>query len=66
MKDFFKKIYNKVINNFLVSYEPEIDVKELAKKTKKELEILGREIGIELDRRLTKDKLIKQIKRKIK
>lgn len=66
MKDFFKKIYEKIINNFLVSYEPEIDVKELTKKTKKELEILGRKIGIELDRRLTKDKLIKQIKRKIK
>jgi len=30
---------------------------------KKELEKIGRKVGIELDRRLTKDKLIKQIKK---
>ena len=40
-----------------------IDLKGLEKKTKAELEKLGREIGIELDKRLTKDKLIKQIKK---
>ena len=40
-----------------------IDTKDLNKKTKAELEKLGRKIGIELDRRLTKDKLIKQIKK---
>ncbi len=44
----------------------EIDLKNLTKKTKKELEKLGRKIGIELDRRLTKDKLIKQIKKHCK
>ena len=46
--------------------EPEkkqLEVKDLQKKTKKELEKIGRKVGIELDRRLTKDKLIKQIKK---
>ena len=31
--------------------------------TKVDLESLGRQFGIELDRRLTKDKLIKQVKK---
>jgi len=56
----------KKIKNFFFG-EPvkqiEIDLKGLEKKTKAELEKLGREIGIELDKRLTKDKLIKQIKK---
>jgi hypothetical protein len=46
--------------------EPEkkkVDLKDLQKKTKKELEKIGRKVGIELDRRLTKDKLIKQLKK---
>ena len=43
--------------------EKEVDLKNLTKKTKKELEKIGRKVGIELDRRLTKDKLIKQIKK---
>jgi len=34
---------------------------DIVHKTKKELEELGRGLGVELDRRLTKDKLIKQI-----
>ena len=46
--------------------EWEIDVKGLKSKTKKELEKLGRKVGVELDRRLTKSKLIKQIKKHIK
>ena len=44
----------------------EIDIKGLKNKTKKELEKLGRKVGVELDRRLTKSKLIKQIKKHIK
>ena len=44
----------------------EIDIKGLKNKTKKELEKLGRKGGIELDRRLTKSKLINKIKKHIK
>ncbi len=39
-----------------------ISIKDLEKKTKKELESIGRKMGIELDRRLTKQKLINKIK----
>ena len=39
---------------------------ELTKMSKKELEQLGRDHGIELDRRLTKSKLINKIKKHIK
>ena len=46
--------------------EDEIDVKGFEKKTKAELEKLGRKIGIELDKRLTKAKLISQIKKAVK
>ena len=46
--------------------EWEIDLKGLKSKTKKELEKLGRKVGIELDRRLTKSKLINKIKKHIK
>jgi hypothetical protein len=35
--------------------------KALAKMTKKDLEKMGRKHGIELDRRLSKDKLVKQL-----
>ena len=44
----------------------EINLKGLEKKTKAELEKLGRKVGIELDKRLTKAKLIKQIKKATK
>ena len=39
-----------------------ITVKDLKNKTKKELERIGRKLGIELDRRLTKSKLVNIIK----
>ena len=55
-------MFNK-IKEFFFPKKPEIDLKGLEKKTKAELEKLGRKIGIELDKRLTKDKLIKQIKK---
>lgn len=42
------------------------DLKALEKKTKKELEEIGRKLGTELDRRLTKSKLIQQIKDLVK
>ena len=45
--------------------KPKVDKKptkkELSKLTKIQLEELGRQKGIELDRRLTKDKLVKQL-----
>ena len=40
----------------------DIMIKDLEKKTKKQLESIGRKMGIELDRRLTKQKLINKIK----
>ena len=40
----------------------DVMIKDLEKKTKKELESIGRKLGIELDRRLTKQKLINKIK----
>ena len=39
------------------------DLNHLKTQTKAELEKLGRKIGVELDKRLTKDKLIKQIRK---
>ena len=44
----------------------EINLRGLEKKTKADLEKLGRKVGIELDKRLTKAKLIKQIKKATK
>ena len=44
----------------------EVKLVDLEYKTKKELEIIGRKIGIELDRRYTKQKLINKIKFKAK
>ena len=43
--------------------EVKTDLKHLKTQTKSELEKLGRKLGIELDKRLTKDKLIKQIRK---
>ena len=62
-----KKLWKK-IKDFFVSGSPgikkqEVNIKDLNKKTKAELEKLGRKLGVELDKRLTKDKLIKQIKK---
>tara|TARA_B100001057_G_scaffold245487_1_gene245808 strand:- start:51 stop:260 length:210 start_codon:yes stop_codon:yes gene_type:complete len=66
----WKKIKSWIVKPYMkplvLKKKDEIDVKGLEKKTKKELERLGRKVGVELDRRLTKDKLIKQIKKKIK
>ena len=50
----------------ILKKKDEINLKGLEKKTKSELEKLGRKVGIELDKRLTKDKLIKQIKKHCK
>ena len=63
IKKFITKPYMKPL---VLKKEQEIDLKNLKTKTKKELEKLGRKVGVELDRRLTKDKLIKQIKKHCK
>ncbi|MAD25190.1 MAG: hypothetical protein CMO44_13555 [Verrucomicrobiales bacterium] len=58
----------KKIKWFFVSGAPSIkkpetiSLKELQSRTKKQLESIGRKMGIELDRRLTKSKLINKIK----
>ena len=67
MIKWIKKWVDKIIlKPYMPKREKEIKVVDLQYKTKAELEKLGRKIGIELDKRLTKDKLIKQIKKKIK
>ena len=63
IKNWISKPYMKPL---VLKKEQEIDLKNLKTKTKKELEKLGRKVGVELDRRLTKDKLIKQIKKHCK
>lgn len=58
----------RLINKTVSSYEPvkpkttTITIKDLKNKTKKELERIGRKLGIELDRRLSKAKLVNRIK----
>ena len=58
------------IKSFFFSKKQEVSVKldsdaikQLEKKTKSEIEKIGRKIGIELDKRLTKAKLITQVKK---
>ena len=63
----------KAIKDFFVSGSPawgrketekvELKLKDLKKKTKTELEKIGRKVGVELDKRLTKDKLISAIRK---
>ena len=59
----FKKIKEFFFPKKPLVLKDEVNLKGLEKKTKAELEKLGRKIGVELDKRLTKDKLIKQIKK---
>lgn len=72
MKNLWKKIKGWIIKPYMkplvLKKEDEIntDLNHLKKQTKAELEKLGRKIGIELDKRLTKDKLIKQIRKNSK
>ena len=62
-KNFITRPYMKPLK---LKKEWEVDIKGLKNKTKKELEKFGRKVGIELDRRLTKSKLINKIKKHIK
>jgi len=63
MFKWIEKLVDKVVGSYQVDEPPKYLSGVLEKKTKKELETLGRKIGIEVDRRLTKAKIIKQIKK---
>ena len=60
IKDFITKPYMKK------DKKKDVMINDLQYKTKKELELIGRKLGIELDRRLTKQKLINKIKFKVR
>ena len=63
---FFNKIKNWFISTADVNNDGQLnkeDIKSLKNKTKSELEKIGRKIGVELDKRFTKSKLIQQIKK---
>ena len=68
MFKWISKSWKKFVDSFVVEEKKikTIAVRDLQNKTKKELEKIGRKIGIELDRRLTKTKLINKIKFKAK
>ena len=68
MKKLWKKIKGFFFSTPLVLTKEvkKIDTKGLEKKTKAELEKLGRKIGVELDKRFTKAKLISEIKKQNK
>ena len=54
----FTNIFKKVLNNEGIGQKPIEEKVDLTKKTKKQLEEYGRSLGVELDRRHTKKKLI--------
>ena len=62
---------NNILEKLITPVQPPLILDEpitkvdLKHKTKKELEEIGRDLGIELDRRLTKVKLIKQLEKVI-
>lgn len=64
----FKKIKSIFFSKPLVltNEVKKLDLKGIEKKTKTEIEKLGRKIGVELDKRLTKQKLIQQLKKENK
>ena len=68
MFNIVKKWFDSVLKSYDKPKKKSVVVRvgDLQYKTKKELEIIGRKIGIELDRRLTKQKLINRIKYKVR
>ena len=62
IKNFIVKPYMKPLLLTKEVKQKGIAIEDLQYKTKKELESIGRKMGIELDRRLTKQKLINKIK----
>ena len=58
----FSFIKNLFSNKPQVIYPPpKVTISSLRIKKKKDLEVMGREYGIELDRRLHKEKLVQQL-----
>ena len=66
IKNWITKPYIKPLRLTKEVKSKEVMIKDLEKKTKKELESIGRKMGIELDRRLTKQKLINKIKFRVR
>ena len=63
MKNLWKKIKDFITKPYMnKEKKKDVMINDLQYKTKKELESIGRKLGIELDRRLTKQKLINKIK----
>ena len=62
IKNWITKPYLKPLKLTKEVKQKGIAIEDLQYKTKKELESIGRKMGIELDRRLTKQKLINKIK----
>ena len=64
--------FNNILEKLVEPAKPVLELNDtitntdLKHKTKKELEIIGRNLGIEIDRRLKKDKLVAQIKKQIR
>ena len=58
-----KKLQNFILSGYDVPKNKisKESIKDLQKKTKLQLEKIGRKLGVELDRRLTKSKLINEI-----
>jgi|TARA_B100000959_G_C14729171_1_gene520207 predicted DNA-binding protein YlxM (UPF0122 family) len=62
----FKKLQTFLLNGFDIPKDSKVskeNIRDLKKKTKLQLEKIGRKLGVELDRRLTKSKLINKIKK---
>lgn len=66
IKEFIAKIKSLFVKQLDVNNDGKLDkadIKALKEKTKDELEQIGRDLGVELDKRLSKSKLITEIKK---
>ena len=66
IKEFIAKIKGLFVKQLDVNNYGKLDkadIKALKEKTKDELEQIGRDLGVELDKRLSKSKLITEIKK---
>ena len=66
IKEFIAKIKGLFVKQLDVNNDGKLDkadIKALKEKTNDELEQIGRDLGVELDKRLSKSKLITEIKK---